>query len=316
MPSNQTRCFAIRRLSPFQGYLQVIEAGDSQASSSNGIDWRIQVRIKTPLEQWDSMDGSHADQQIILFGFWSSEGGFHRVPLPPMISSRQIEIAAQPILDELLYTTRKVPFEQIDNCELWLLDEQDLSPLVLIAACSDPEHLPKIRRPEWQATLLADHSFTRTWTKSALDPAGQAARDELNSLIRKTSGQNPKAQWFLREQDGSGRGIAGIHIDDRLKTRQLQLDDFPELLIKDNWQDETAQQLINDYLEWQAPFLLTLPHLSPITRKRLEQLAFRQAFKVEGQHKLWPQVIDEEKLKAVLIEVQMRRSNPNAGENK
>ena len=314
MPDNKTRCFALRRLSPFQGYLQVIEAGDGQASSSNGIDWRIQVRIRTPLEQLESMDNSPPDPQIILFGFWSSEGGFHRVPLPPMIPSRQIEIAAQPILDELLAITRHVPFQQIDVCELWLLDEQDLSPLVLIAACSDPNKLPTIHRPQWQATLPADHSFTRTWTKTAQDSADNKARDELHALIAKAGGQNPKAQWFLRQADGSGKGIDGIHIADTLKGRQLAQDDFPELLLKDTWQDETAQQLISAYIEWQAPFLLTLPQLKPLTRKRLEQLAFKQPFKVEGQYKLWPEVIDAERLKAVLIEAQMRRSHPDAGQ--
>lgn len=315
MSANKTRCFAIRRLSPFQGYLQVIEAGDGQASSSNGIDWRVQVRIQPPLEQWADMDRSGPRQQIILFGFWSSEGGFHRVPLPPMISSEQIELAARPILDELLCTTCNVPFPQIDRCELWMLDKAELSPLVLIAACRDPRQLPNIRKPEWQSTLLSDHSFTPTWIKDKAAQAGYTARDELNKLIRETAGQNPRAQWFWRQDDGSGKGIEGIHIDADMKNRTLAKEDFPELLLKTDWPDEPSQQLVNAYLEWQAPFLLTLPNLQAITRKRLEQQAFKQVFKVEGQHKLWPEVVDREKLKAVLIEAQMRRSNPSAGEN-
>lgn len=159
MSGTETSCFAIRRLSPFQGCLQVIEVKDAQASSGNGIDWRIQVRAQTPLDQWGSMDGSRPDHQVILFGFWSSEGGFHRVPLPPMISSRQVEIAAQPIIDVLLEKTTSVPFPQRDNCELWLLDEKALKPLVLISASSNPGQLPNIRRPEWQATQLSDHSL-------------------------------------------------------------------------------------------------------------------------------------------------------------
>jgi len=315
MSGTETNCFAIRRLSPFQGCLQVIEAQDAQASSSNGIDWRIQVRAQTPLDQWGSMDGSRPDHQIILFGFWSSEGGFHRVPLPPLISSRQVEIAAQPIIDVLLDLTRHVPFPQRDHCELWLLDEKELKPLVLIAASRDPEQLPNIRRPEWQPSLLTDHSFTSNWSKGQPDDPAYAAREALANLVNHRSGQNPKAQWFERQTDGSGKGLGGISLDASYRQRILSKDEFPELLIREDWPDEEAQQLINDYIEWQAPFLLTLPTLRKLTRKRIEQLAFKQAFKVEGQHKLWPEILDEERLKAILIEVQMRRSNPNAGEN-
>lgn len=313
MSEKQLSYFAVRRLSPFQGTSQVIEAGNGQATSNNGIDWRIQVCLHTPLNQKGSLDGSHPDQQIILFGFWSSEGGFHRVPLPPMVSSRQIEVAAQAILDELLAITRNVPFKQVDCCELWLLDEYDLSPLALIASSSNPENLPHLRRLEWQATQLSDHSFTRTWSKTTNDEPGHAARDKLNALINKSAGQNPQAQWFLRSEDGKGAGIEGINLNDKFKNRCLEKDDFPELLLKNHWQDKTAQELIDDYVGWQAPFLLTLSDLNVMTRKRLEQLAFRQPFKVEGQHKLWPEVIDKDKLKAVLIEAQMRRSNPDAG---
>lgn len=313
MSTMETRCYAIRRLSPFQGFTQIIEAGGGQASSNNGIDWRIQVHIQTSHSPEDSLDGSQADQQLILFGFWSSEGGFHRVPLPPMVSSREIEVAAQPIIDELLSTTRSVPFKHIDICELWLLDEKDNSPLVLIATNGNPEQLPTVRRPEWQSTALTDDSFTRTWSKDKNTPQ-HTARDELNALIMKTAGLNPAAQWFLRGEDGSGKAIDGVNINDNLTGRQLSKDDFPELLLKENWPEENSQQLVNAYFEWQAPFLLTLPHLNSIKRKRLEQLAFKQVFKVEGQYKLWPEIIDKEKLKAVLIEAQMRRSNPEAGE--
>ncbi len=313
MSGNQTRCFAIRRLSPFQGCLQVIEAQAAQASSSNGIDWRVQVRTQTPRSQWGE-DHTPAEQQVILFGFWSSEGGFHRVPLPPLISSHEIEIAAQPIIDVLLEQTRKVPFPQHDRCELWLLDESTSAPLVLIASVSDPQHLPHIRRPEWQPTLRSDHSFTRTWSKDKTEAPAYAPREALAELIRHSAGQNPAAQWFERQADGSGKAIIGIDCDDKLQGRVLPKQEFPELLIRESWPDDAAQQLINDYIEWQAPYLLTLPTLSPLTRKRIEQRAFKQPFKVEGQYKLWPEVIDEARLRAALIEAQMRRSNPDAGD--
>ena len=315
MPGTQTRCFAVRRLSPFQGCLQVIETNQAQTSSSNGIDWRIQVRIQTPATQWASMDGSQANHQVILFGFWSSEGGFHRVPLPPQMSSRQIEIAAQPIIDVLLNQTRNVPFSQQDDCELWLLDEQQHKPLVLIASSSKPTQLPNIRQPDWQPTVLSDHSFTRNNDAERNKDTAYTARQALIDLIKQATGQNPKAQWFQRQTDGSGKGIAGIQLDEDLTHRTLPKNEFPELLIREIWPSDEAQELVQDYIQWQAPFLLTLPTLDTLTRKRIEQQAFKQSFKVEGQYKLYPEIIDTERLKAVLVEAQMRRSNPNAGEN-
>lgn len=312
MLGNNTNCYAIRRLSPFQGSLQVIEAQDAQASSGNGIDWRIQVRAPTPSYQ---DGGRNGDQQVILFGFWSSEGGFHRVPLPPLVSSSQVEIAAQPIIDVLLEQTRKVPFPLCDRCELWLLDGATSAPLVLVAAGRDPQRLPPVRHPEWQPTLLSDHSFTRTGSNPT-DTPPYAPREAMADLVRRAAGQNPAAQWFERRDDGSGRAIAGVHCDDKLNGRILAKVEFPELLIREEWPDAEAQQLLNDYIEWQAPFLLTLPDISSLTRKRLEQLAFKQPFKVEGQHKLWPEVIDQARLRAVLIEAQMRRSNPDTGGNR
>ncbi len=307
MSDNKTNYFAIRRLSPFQGCLQVIEACDAQTSSSNGIDWRIQVKTQMSLDQWDNTDGSHPDQQIILFGFWSEEGGFHRVPLPQQVSSHQIEIAAQPIIDVLLSLTRCTPFTQCDNYELWLLDAKESKPLVLISANSDAEQLPNIQQLEWQPTLLTDHSFTSSKNNSTHNAPAHAAREALTNLVNQRAGQAPRAQWFERHADGSGKGIGGIHNDTAIQQRTLSKNEFPELLIHEDWPDKEAQDLINDYIEWQAPFLLCLPTLSKLTRKRIEQLAFKQPSKVESQHKLYPEVIDLERLKAVLIEAQMRR---------
>ena len=301
MSNNKTNCFAIRRLSPFKGCTQVIEAGEAQAISSNGLDWRIQVRVH---EQ-----SSHA----ILFGFWSEEGGFHRVPLDPMLDSHQVEVAAQPIIDVLLELTRRVPFAQQDHCELWLLDAEDSMPLVLIAASREPDHLPAIRHPEWQPTLLTDHSFTRRNHSDSDNTPAYASRDTLASLIKQRVGQNPVAQWFERHADGQAKAIDGINVNADIRNRTLPKEAFPPLLIREDWPDTTAQELINDYIEWQAPYLLTLPTLNDFQRKQLEQLAFRQCFKVEDQHKLWPKVIDEQRLKAILIEVKMRRSHPEAG---
>ncbi|MDH5445388.1 MAG: hypothetical protein OEY52_07510 [Gammaproteobacteria bacterium] len=315
MSESATKCYAFRRLSPFQGFLQVIETANGQASSSNGINWRIQVRYPASPELAEYNDYFDIEQQTILVGFWSSEGGFHRVPQPPMVNAHDIEILAQPIIDELLVTTHKVPFEQIDTCELWLLDEKDYSPLVLIASCSQPEHLPDIQNLTWESTLVNDHSFTRSWSISPNKTSDPSIRNKLNDQINNRSGSKPIAQWFIREKHGNGQSIGGINIPENITGRSLDKADFPELLLTEYWDSEPALELIKDYLEWQAPFLLTLPHLSPVIRKRLEVAAFKQVFKVESQHKLWPEVIDKEKLKAVLIEAQMRRSNPEAGQS-
>ena len=83
----------MRELSPFMGTIQVIESTGAQASTHNGQDWRILVRVFNPAQQWGSLETPNR-QQSVLYGFWSSQNGLETVPLSPLVNPRQINYKA------------------------------------------------------------------------------------------------------------------------------------------------------------------------------------------------------------------------------
>ena len=68
MSAANIHCFALRELSPFMGTIQVIESREAQASTHNGQDWRILVRVFDAAQQWGSLAIPNK-QQNILYGF-------------------------------------------------------------------------------------------------------------------------------------------------------------------------------------------------------------------------------------------------------
>ncbi|MCK7496205.1 MAG: hypothetical protein MZW92_38690 [Comamonadaceae bacterium] len=74
--------------------------------------------------------------------------------------------------------------------------------------------------------------------------------------------------------------------------------------------------MIEQFLAWQAVWLLTLPDLEPDTRRRLEREARRQAALVEHQFRLYPYTIDGDAITAARVEAMLRRSTqPPAAED-
>ena len=67
-------------------------------------------------------------------------------------------------------------------------------------------------------------------------------------------------------------------------------------------------QLINDFLNWQAPWLLLLPTLDTDTRRHYEQAARKQALIVQQQYKLYPEIIDKSAINTARVEAVFRRS--------
>jgi hypothetical protein len=53
----QLHTYAIRRLSPFLGVLHILNTEHGMAVTANGIDWQVQVKIKTRTPGWGSLDG-------------------------------------------------------------------------------------------------------------------------------------------------------------------------------------------------------------------------------------------------------------------
>jgi hypothetical protein len=134
----------------------------------------------------------------------------------------------------------------------------------------------------------------------------------LAGYVNAAAGPEPAAQWFLREADGSGRGLQVLGASAGLAGRTLPADAFPPLLLANPGHDEAHRRLVDDFLAWQAPWLLCLP-LAPALRRTIERQARAQAQAISDNHRLYPEVIDAEGIRAAQVEAVMRRSQAARG---
>ena len=134
------------------------------------------------------------------------------------------------------------------------------------------------------------------------------AADYLTDYINNQAASPSTAQWFKRETSGYGTGIAGINLASELETRTLPDAVFPDLLINRTSHNLAHQQLIDDFLDWQAPWLLLLSTLDSDMRRHFEQAARKQALIVQQQYKLYPEIIDESAINTARVEAILRRN--------
>jgi hypothetical protein len=111
----------------------------------------------------------------------------------------------------------------------------------------------------------------------------------------------------LRDAEGHGVGLGGLRVATALRGRQLHAGDFPELLVREDWPDETSRNLMREFHNWQAPWLLTLSGLRPSTRERLEAEARRRPLAVFQIRHLLPEVRDQERMRTTLVEAMLRQ---------
>ncbi|MCB1872686.1 MAG: hypothetical protein KDI49_11925, partial [Gammaproteobacteria bacterium] len=70
--------------------------------------------------------------------------------------------------------------------------------------------------------------------------------------------------------------------------------------------------LVQRYIDWIAPSLLTLPILTDSRRARLESRLGQQARSIEYHWRLYPKVLDENKITAARVQARLRLSqNPS-----
>ena len=69
-------CYAIRRVNPFLGVLQVIETAGGRAVSSNGVVWNIEIRAERATG-WGSLNQNKTQVAYYRYGLWSkaNQGG-------------------------------------------------------------------------------------------------------------------------------------------------------------------------------------------------------------------------------------------------
>ncbi len=245
-----------------------------------------------------------------MVGFWSHTSGLHRLPGNPLIDVGEVERETQQIITGLEQHRDALPFPPDDNYELWLLDKQTQMPLVLAGSSRSKDALPLSASVTWRASAISDLGFVSpSMIKSREGNAplqGHQYRDRLQEIVRKRSAG---AQWFKREPDGGGSGLEENRHIEELQHRQLPAAAFPPLLLEESWTDSESQDLVADYIAWQAPVLLTLAGLSDVTHRRLQELARKSASGIYKHYRLYPHQLEPAVLKAALVEVRLRQAD-------
>jgi hypothetical protein len=298
-------CYAQRLLNPFRGAMHTIRYDCAEAVTLDGVHWDIYVVNDSLLA--DLAVSRHTQISEIRFGSWSVEKGLKRGALYPSEDFRRMEDIGAMVYQHLTRVHGQVPFAFRDCFELWLLDA-DCLPLALLHSVIGEDEVDTDVPIEWRAGYAAAEHFVSAVTERI--GTTTSAAEYLSRRINARAGSAPAAQWFRRSDDGAGVGLRGMGLPPALVGRALAAQSFPALFLSVSDPDPAYRQLVDDYLAWQAPWLLELPNLNRATRRRLEQSARQRAFVVESQYRLYPEIVDPSAIQAALVEAMLRRSQP------
>ncbi len=286
-------CFAQRLANPFRGTLQVIRHASAEAVSLDGVHWDIYVANDSLLEGLPANAATQVSD--IRYGAWSAESGLKRGPLYPSEDFRRMEAMGALVYAHLLKVHDAVPFTPRDVYECWLLDPDGM-PLALLQSATEEDATRQLPEPDWTPGIAAEEDFR---------PAGHDGKEgarRLRATLRALAGPIPRAGWFLRAADGSGRPLSPG------RERDLPARAFPPLLLRAEGHAPAESTLIEAFLAWQSPWLLCLPGLDPATRLRLEGEARQRPDLVEALHRLYPEIIEPALINAARVEARLSRS--------
>lgn len=281
-----------------------METEDADAVSNDGIHWALYIHGQHELAQLN--DGTQRDVTLpdIKYGDWSRRDGFKHAPIRNVVDHRRLDAIGAHLLAAVKFAAEQLPFPLRDTYELWLLDTH-AQPLALLNVAVHDHERETPNAPHWRPGEAAKAVFTAS--SPLLDAlenpcAGQLVED----LVNRAAGATPAAQWFQRDIKGAGIGLDGLCIDTELNGRHLDASAFPQLLLATAWATPPERALLEEFLDWQAPWLLQLQNLTDTQRAHLEQIAVRRAGTVAQCHQLYPHVIDEDRLTAARVEARLR----------
>jgi hypothetical protein len=297
--SNQTteepdhvHAYAIRRVNPFLGVLQVIETEDGRAISANGVVWDIEVLAKRSSSGWGSLNRNIRGKAYYRYGLWSLQDGLVARPLAPHLESDPLTHKCQRLISCIRQRLEQLPFCLQDNRELWLFDQQARRPLVLLASATADSALPSPEPKYWSACIGAN---------GVPSQRRFPATRELEAQVKQGAGFNIDKRWVTRQDDGS----AIIHTSGQ----RLDATDFPAFLIAEDWSSSEHSRRVSDYIDWTSPALLTLQHLNREERERLEKSLTIQAISVEHHWHLYPDINDEKRVNAARVQCRLQKSS-------
>ncbi len=256
-------CFAQRLLNPFRGAMNIIEHAGAEAVTGDGVHWDIYVRDLVLVE--DLPASGRVQTSEIRYGSWSRKQGLKRGAIHPSEDFRLLEDRGARLYEYLLEHHRDVPLAFADRFELWLLDTGG-RPLGLLHSAVDACDIELDCPIAWRPGRDCERHF-RPEAHAGQESAGNRLARQINAR----AGQSPQAQWFERRTDGSGRSLAGVNLERAREDRLLPAAAFPPWFVRrpDAGAADEAK-LLEDFFEWQAPWLLLLRDLAPDVRRGLE----------------------------------------------
>jgi hypothetical protein len=290
LETGDIRAYAIRRVNPFLGVLQVIETDGGRAVSSNGVVWEIELRTERS-GMWGSLNQHIKEAVYYRFGLWSAEEGLVNRPLAPHLDRDPLSIQCDILIKCIEERLQYMPFRLIDNRELWLFDKDRQQPLALLASQKQGDKPLSPEPKYWKSCLGANGVASQYRYPQAT---------QLEKLVERSASTNIFKYWINREVDGSGT------LEHNGQT--IRENDLPCFLLSESWSNDEALSLVNDYIAWIAPSLLSLQHLGEAERDRLESHLNVQAVSIEHHWHLYPDVVDEKKLKAARVQCRLQQS--------
>ena len=282
----QPTYYSLRQWAPYQGTVQVVEIPGFRAVSRDGRQWQIQVR--------------NEGIRFFTYGTWCADGSGNLIAIE----------RTQPLVNAM-ENLPALPFPAIDSLELWLLDQKDKMPMALLRS------MPDTRRPfvatslRWQPAITWGTEFISSsfLNHAEIGEDQHVTHDQLlERFVSAEAGAFPAAQWFRRQPDGSGIGLDASGPLSGINGRELAADAFPELLVRESWEDEMFTAMIDDYHAWQAPELLTHSSLSTPARDRLEHSARESAQRIYRLRNVLPQIVNQELMQAAFVEAMIRQT--------
>lgn len=274
------RYYSQRRMVPYRGVIHVIDIGDAQAYTPDGLNWHA---------RWNNPYGHYWPTG----GCWVEATALENYP-----GATELKAAVQ--------NRPPLPYPMADRLELWLLDKDRALPLALLQTRLADAPPGKVADPTWRPFLIEDNSFSARCLKSR-DAARNAQawpvphRDVLQRQVNGAAQPFAMAQWFLRDAAGGGEGSSGFRLAPELEGRRLARTDFPELLVREAWPSALEAELVREYHEWNAAQLLTHDNLSDATRARLEPAACARPEKLLEICRLIPRFIDRQAIEVALV---------------
>jgi hypothetical protein len=259
--------------------------------SCNGVVWEILVRARQSIA-WERAGRDSQRKIFYRFGMWSMDDGLLKRASSPAEDQGYFDLATkcEALVEYVQAHHQRLPFKLQDNRELWLFDSTSQSPLVLLASLRPDASLPRSEPIGWSCCIGANGSPSQRRFPQAQD---------LETQVRQRAGCNMKKYWI--ERSVGGDGVV------ETTGEAISANQFPVLLLQENWVNDEQQRRACDYIKWISPSLLTLQHLDKATRTRIENNLNVQAISIEHHWHLYPEIINQKLLKAARVQSRIEK---------